>query len=82
MVGRDVRDHMVPCVHGKLGEVVQLPGLAGLYTDTRIGVRRAVMGLVAGIPASPAGRLAPLVPRSGALVLVFLPTFVPALDFK
>ncbi len=64
MVGPNVRDYVVGGIDGKLGEVVQLPGLAGLYTDPCIGVRRTVMGLVAGI-------LAALVARSRPLVLVF-----------
>lgn len=72
MVGPDVRDHMVGGIDAQLGEVVQLPGLARFYADPRIGVRRAVMGLVAGV-------LAPLVARSRALVLVLGPLLVAAL---
>ena len=49
MIGPDVGDHMMGSVHGKLGRVVELAGLTGLYADARIRVRGAVMGLVAGI---------------------------------
>ena len=78
MVGPDIGYHMVGGIDRKLGEVVQLPGLAGLYADPCIGVRRAVMRLVARVSASPAGRLAPLVTSARALVLVPCPFPVPA----
>ena len=57
---------MVGSVHAQLGEVVQLAGLARLYADTCIGVRRAVVSLITGI-------LAPLVARTGTLVLLLGP---------
>jgi hypothetical protein len=71
MVGPDIGDHMVRRVHTELAQVVQLPGLAGLYADTRIGVGGTVMGLVAGV-------LTALVPCSRPLVLVLGPFPVPA----
>ncbi len=73
MVRPDIGYHVVRRIHAQLGEVVQLPGLAGFYADTCIGVRRAVVRLVAGV-------LAPLVPRTGALVLVLRPPPITAFD--
>ena len=72
MVGPDIRDHMMAGIHRQLGEIVQLPRLPGLYADTGIGIRRAVVGLVACISRA-------LVPRSGTTVLVPRPFPVPAL---
>jgi hypothetical protein len=49
MVGPDVRDHMMGRVHTELGEIIQFPGLAGLYTDSSIRVGGTVVCLVAGV---------------------------------
>lgn len=72
MVGRDVRDHMMGRVHTELAQVVQLPCLAGLYTDTGIRVGGTVVCFVAGVFRA-------LVARTRTLVLVPRPPFVPAL---
>jgi len=72
MVGPDIGDYMVRRVHTKLGEVVQLPRLARLDADPRIGICWTVMCLVAGV-------FTPLVPCAWPLVLVLGPFFVAAL---
>ena len=72
MVRPDIGNHMVRRVHAKLGEVVQLSGLARLDADTGIGVRRAIVCLVARV-------LRPLVAGSRPLVLALRPLAVPAL---
>jgi hypothetical protein len=47
VVGLYVGDNMMARIYYGLRAVVQLPRLAGLYTDARIGVRRAVVCVVA-----------------------------------
>jgi len=42
-----VGDYMVARIYYRLRGVVQLTGFAGLYTDARIGVGGAVVGVVA-----------------------------------
>ncbi len=79
MVGPDICYHVIGRIHTQLAQVIQLPGLARFYADTRIRVRGAVVCFVARVPASPAGRLAPLVTSSRPLVLVLGPFFVAAL---
>src|SRR6056297_905343 len=72
MVGLDIGNHMMRRINAQLAQVIQLSGLAGLYTDPSIRVGGAVMGFVAGVPAS-------LVPCTRALVLVLGPLPVTAL---
>jgi len=66
MVSPDVGYHVVGGIYAQLAQVVELSGLAGFYADACVGVRRAVVRLVAGV-------LAPLVARTGTLVLVLGP---------
>ena len=72
MVGPDIRYHVIGRIHTQLAQVIQLPGLARFYADTRIRVRGAVVCFVARV-------LAPLVASSRPLVLVLGPFFVAAL---
>ena len=66
MVRPDIRYDMVGGIYAQLAQVVELSGLAGFYADACIGVRRAVVRLIAGV-------LAPLVARTGTLVLLLGP---------
>ena len=73
MVGANVSDHVIGGVYCELGRVVELAGFARFNADPRIGIRGAVMRLVAGV-------LAVLVARPRPLVLVLAPFLVAALQ--
>ena len=49
-VGLHVADDAFCGVHGQAAEIVQRPGFVGLDGNARVGVGRAVMGLVAEQP--------------------------------